>query len=221
MKRILAGALLLLVLLTACTKPAPTPTTTPSQTPIPAPSQSAEPEPSSTTDPAPTQTTEQPGKLAALAVENLDLQAEAGIDLPLVYESDNLIIFWGAFGIFGYDLEKEEITFSVDFKKLYGEDAEPYVQGSVMTSVEATEDGTKLAVHYGNPNQPDVGKEPCYIDLANGTWTFSAEAPAGDTYISFDSETRLGDLIPGGTIGGTTYMRGEKTWKIFQSDKLS
>ena len=192
MKRILAGALLLLMLLSACAKPDPI--TTPSPTQTPAPSQSAEPTPTPTPAPSPSeepepspsftpaQVIEPSEKLAELAVENLDLQADAGIGLPIVYESDRYLIFWGIFGIFGYDLEEETIIFSVDFKKLYGEDAYPFVQGSVMTAVEATADGTKLAVHYGNPDQPDVGLEPCYIDLVNGTWTFSS-APTDDVYL--------------------------------------
>ncbi len=140
----------------------------------------------------------------------------------MVYESDDTIIFWGIFGLFGYNLERDEITFSVDFKKLYGEDAIPYVQGSSgLTVVCATADGTKLVIYYYNQDQPGVGELPCYIDLTADTWEFSAEAPEGVEYIDYDSEEHLGELIPGGTIGWTTYIRGEKTWKIFQPDKTS
>ena len=232
MKRILAGALLLLMLLPACarpdsiTTPGPTQTPTPSQpaepTPTPAPSPSEEPEPSFTVTPTPAPAPlPTSGTLDEISVENLDLQADAGIGLPIVYETDTYIIFWGIFGIFGYDLEEEKITFSVDFKKLYGEDAYPYVQGSIMTGVEATADGTKLAVGYGNPEQPDVGLETCYIDLVNGTWAFSAELPDEDVYLDYSPDDWKGDLIPCGPIEDTIYRRDGKVWMIFQSDKPS
>lgn len=226
-KRLFAASLAVLLLLAGCAQNAPTPSGSdspaPSQsaepTPTPAPSPSEEPDPSPSSTPV--QVIEPSEKLAKLAVENLDLQADAGIGLPIVYESDRYLIFWGIFGIFGYDLEEEKIIFSVDFKKLYGEDAYPSVQGSIMTAVEATADGTKLAVEYGNPDQPDVGLETCYIDLVNGTWTFSTEIPDSDVYFYYAPDDWKGTLIPGTIIWTTTYIRGEKTWKIFQSDKTS
>ena len=223
----LSLALALLLTLAACTQSGPTPTTTPTPTPsqaveptptpTPSPSEEPEPSPSSTPD----EVIEPSEKLAALAVENLDLQADAGIGLPIVYESDRYLIFWGIFGIFGYDLEEEKIIFSVDFKKLYGEDAYPSVQGSIMTAVEATADGTKLAVEYGDPNHPDVGSEICYIDLVNGTWTFSAEIPDRDVYFYCAPDDWKGTLIPCGSVENTIYIRDGKEWKIFQSDKTS
>lgn len=150
------------------------------------------------------------GRLADLAVTDLDLTAEAGVGLPLVYESDSRIIFWGIFGIFGYDLERESITFSVDFRKLYGEDAMPSVQGSSgITGVYADPDGTRLAVYYGH------GFDPCFIDLTAGTWEFSSDAPVGTEYIDYDRREPLGELIPGGRIEGTTYIRGDRQWKPF------
>ena len=230
MKRILAGALLLLMLLPACarpdsiTTPGPTQTPTPSQpaepTPTPVPSPSEEPEPSFTVTPTPAPAPlPTSGTLDEISVENLDLQADAGIGLPIVYESDTYIIFWGIFGIFGYDLEEEKITFAVDFKKLYGEDAYPSVQGSIMTWVEATADGTKLAIYYGDSLHPELGGLPCYIDLTAGTWEFSAEAPEGVEYQYFSWDDRKGDLIPGRVVTDTIYRRDGKEWMIFQSDK--
>lgn len=230
-KRLFAASLAVLLLLAGCAQNAPTPSGSdspaPSQsaepTPTPAPSPSEEPEPSPTVTPTPAPVPlPTSGTLDEISVENLDPEAEAGVGLPLVYESNDTIIFWGIFGLFGYDLKQGKITFSVDFKKLYNNaETKPSVQGSFITIVRASTDGTKLAIYYGDPLYPELGELPCYINLTAGTWEFSAEAPAGDTYISFDSETRLGDLIPGGTIWTTTYIRGEKTWKIFQSDKTS
>lgn len=226
-KRLFAASLAVLLLLAGCAQNAPTPSGSdspapsqsaePTPTPAPSPSEEPEPSPSSTSD----EVIEPSEKLAALAVENLDLQADAGIGLPIVYESDRYLIFWGVFGIFGYDLEEEKIIFSVDFKKLYGEDAYPSVQGSIMTAVEATADGTKLAVEYGDPNQPDIGSEICYIDLVNGTWTFSAEIPDRDVYFYYAPDDWKGTLIPCGPVENTIYIRDGKEWMIFQSDKTS
>ena len=163
----------------------------------------------------------QSGKLSDIAVDldALDLHGEAGIALPLVYESDDYIIFWGIFGLFGYDLKADEITFSVDFKKLYNDrDTQPSVQGSIMTSVEASADGTKLVIHYGDPGHPGLGTQPCHIDVTAGTWRFGEKAPAGVEYIYHSWDDRVGELIPGREVCDTDYFRDGKKWVPFKLD---
>ena len=230
-KRLFAASLAVLLLLAGCAQNAPTPSGSdspaPSQsaepTPTPAPSPSEEPEPSPTVTPTPAPVPlPTSGTLDEISAENLDPEAEAGIGLPLVYESNDTIIFWGIFGLFGYDLKQGKITFSVDFKKLYNNaETKPSVQGSFMTIVRASTDGTKLAIYYGDPLRPELGELPCYINLTAGTWEFSAEAPEGVEYQYFSWDDRKGDLIPGRVVKDTIYIRDGKEWMIFQSDKTS
>lgn len=161
------------------------------------------------------------GLLADVAVDldALDLHGEAGIALPLVYESDDSIIFWGIFGLFGYDLKADEITFSVDFKKLYNDpDTQPSVQGSIITMVKASADGTKLVIHYGDPDRLELGEQPCHIDVTAGTWRFGEKAPAGVEYIYHSWDDRVGELIPGIEVCDTRYILDGKTWIPFKLD---
>jgi hypothetical protein len=51
--------------------------------------------------------------LSELGFDSIDLNANPGVGMPLVYESENFIIFYGDFGLFGYDLEKRQITFAI------------------------------------------------------------------------------------------------------------
>ena len=53
--------------------------------------------------------------LSELAFDKLDLNANPGVGVVVAFESEDFIIFYGDFGLFGYDLKNREITFGIDF----------------------------------------------------------------------------------------------------------
>lgn len=92
----------------------------------------------------------QNSSLSELSFDELDLNAHPGIGFRVVYESDQFIIFWGAPGLFGYDLVNQDVTFDVDFMKAYGERG--LIQGSHSTYVEVSSDTTRTI--YVNDLRP-------------------------------------------------------------------
>ena len=43
--------------------------------------------------------------------EPLDLETSSGVGVEIAFESEDMLIFYGDFGLFGYDLKANEIKF--------------------------------------------------------------------------------------------------------------
>ena len=54
---------------------------------------------------------EYPKKMSDLAFDNLNLDSHPGVGFELIFESDELIIFYGDFGLFGYNLKEQKMIF--------------------------------------------------------------------------------------------------------------
>ena len=90
--------------------------------------------------------------LSEIAVgEPLYLETSSGVGVEIAYESADMLIFYGDFGLFGYDLKSNELKFSVDFVKAVG--IEGSVQGSYGTVVDVSEDGNTIIISEYNADK--------------------------------------------------------------------
>ena len=56
--------------------------------------------------------------LSEIALEEpLDPETSSGVGAEIAFESEDMLIFYGSFGLFGYDLKANELKFSIDFMK--------------------------------------------------------------------------------------------------------
>lgn len=155
----------------------------------------------------------QTSPLSEISFDELDLNAHPGIGFHVVYESDQFIIFWGAPGLFGYDLVNQEVTFDVDFMKAYG--IRGVIQGSVGTYVEASPDGQSITIRFDPRlfDSLDAAHEAYYIDVPTLTYRRGAYKPMKHI---FGEENAVGYVMPGAKMSDTVYIRGEKVWTIFE-----
>lgn len=148
--------------------------------------------------------------LSALAFDALDVTAPAGVGFELVYESEAFIVFYGDMGLFCYDLEAQKMDFTVDFVKVFGK--EGLVQGEYGTAVEVSADGNTIIITYTDPDATEIVYDACYIDVPAQVYNMDAYQPLEQVY---DRESSSGMVIPGGSIGSSTYHNGENKWSLF------
>jgi beta-lactamase regulating signal transducer with metallopeptidase domain len=147
--------------------------------------------------------------LSDISIQKLDLSADTGVGIDLAYESDDFIVFYGSIGLFGYDLSKKEITFSVDFMKAVG--VEGSIQGSRGTSVEVSSDGKKIVISDYDAEK-NMRYKTCYIDLSAQTYTHADYLPLQDV---FDRDTAKGYVYPGVKTEQVKYILGDTEWSVF------
>lgn len=148
--------------------------------------------------------------LSEIAFDDLDLSENPGVGLELVFESDDLIMFYGDFGLFGYNLKSREITFAIDFVKTFGRKGS--VQGQYVTGVEASSDGREIVFVDTDPDHPDDVKEAYFVDVPTLTYTCGAYRPIENAFLR---ENAVGYARPGGSIITTVYIRGDQQWHLF------
>ena len=150
-------------------------------------------------------------KLSEIAVgEPLNLETSSGVGVEIAYESDDMLIFYGEFGLFGYDLKANELMFSVDFAKAVG--IEGSVQGSYGTAVDVSEDGNTIIISEYNVETETRGKT-CYIDIPSMTYEY-AEYKLLEN--AFQKENVNGTIYPGVEISQIKYMLDGKEWNLFK-----
>ncbi len=167
------------------------------------------------------------GDLDAVLINAIDLDAEAGVDMGLIYEYENTIIFCGAPGIFGYDLQEERLTFAIDVKKLMG--VEVAMQGTARgVVVQASADGRYLQLwdmSYGTFGM-DIINKSAIIDLQEWTYALDTTYQILNGFVGRSDEfwshgvdgnrIRLGYVMPGSTLENTCYIRGQQKWYCFR-----
>ena len=149
--------------------------------------------------------------LSALAFDALNVAAPAGVGFELVYESEAFIVFYGNIGLFCYDLQAQKMDFTVDFVKVFGKKG--LVQGEYGTGVEVSADGSTIIITYTDPDAPETVYDACYIDVPAQVYKMDAYQALEQVY---DRNNCSGMVIPGGSIGGTTYHNGENKWPVFE-----
>ena len=149
--------------------------------------------------------------ISEIAVEEpLDLEASSGIGVEIAFESGDILIFYGDFGLFGYDLKANELTFSVDFVKAVG--IEGSVQGSYGTAVDVSEDGNTVVISEYTVETETRGKT-CYIDIPSLTYEHGEYQPLENP---FNKENIKGSVYPGVKISQIKYILGENEWSLFE-----
>ena len=150
-------------------------------------------------------------KLSEIAVgEPLNLETSSGVGVEIAYESDDMLIFYGDFGLFGYDLKANELKFSVDFVKAVG--IEGSVQGSYGTAVDVSEDGKTIIISEYNVETETRGKT-CYIDIPSMTYEHAEYQPLEN---AFQKENVNGSIYSGVKISQIKYMLDGKEWSLFE-----
>lgn len=149
--------------------------------------------------------------LSEIEVEEIDLSADTGVGVDLVYESDDFIVFYGSIGLFGYDLEKENISFSVDFMKAIGIDGS--VQGSRGAYVEVSTDGKTLIISDYDVEQ-DQHYKTCYIDIPTQTYAIKEYEPLADAFVR---DSIKGYIYPGVKTEQVKYILDSCEWLVFEN----
>ncbi|MBQ2733326.1 MAG: hypothetical protein IJF74_04135 [Clostridia bacterium] len=147
--------------------------------------------------------------LSEIAIKTIDLSAETGVGVDLAYESEDLIIFYGNIGLFGYDLNKKEILFAVDLMKAVG--VEGSIQGSRGTSVEVSVDGKTIVVSDYDA-EDEIRRKTCYIDVSELTYSIAEYEPLSDV---FERDTAKGYIYPGVRLEQVKYIADGNEWVIF------
>ena len=132
-----------------------------------------------------------------------------GIGVICDYADSERLIFHGYFGLFVYDLELGEVTFSADLEKAVGT---TIIQGSEGAAVRVSADGNTIQLYF----RPERG-EPImsyFIDANTGNFEYDYYTPLEDYFTptdEMDSRFSFGDLIE------LTYTDGSTTWLIFEN----
>ena len=129
----------------------------------------------------------------------------------MAYESDGFIVFYGDFGLFGYDLYTKEMVFDVDFEKAYGKKRQ--IQGDYGTHVEMNNSGKNIVLTYTDPDNPDVATEAYYFDMSSLTYHRGDYHSLGDI---FQPDNSIGYVMAGGSIKTSKYVREEEEWEVFE-----
>ncbi len=149
--------------------------------------------------------------LSEIAVEEpLDLEMSSGVGVEIAFESEDILIFYGDFGLFGYDLKANELEFSVDFVKAVG--IEGSVQGSYGAAVDVSEDGNTIILSEYNVKTEKRGKT-CYIDIPSMTYQHGEYEPLQKP---FNKENIRGYVYPGVKISQIKYVLDDKEWNLFE-----
>ncbi len=148
--------------------------------------------------------------ISEIAVDNLDLEVTPGIGIIICYESDENIIFYGYFGLFGYDLGTKQITFSVDFVKSNGQVGS--VQGSHGIAVDVSSDGQTIML-YDYDVETETRGETCYIDIPTLTYSIQEYQPMENI---FSQDIVIGEIAATTEIGALQYVRGDTAWSLFE-----
>ena len=149
--------------------------------------------------------------LSEIALEEpLDPETSSGVGAEIAFESEDMLIFYGSFGLFGYDLKANELKFSVDFLKAVG--IEGSVQGSNGTAVDVSEDGNTIIVSEYKVETDTRGKT-CYIDIPSLTYRYDEYKPLEKP---FNQENIKGYIYPGVKISQIKYVLDDKEWSLFE-----
>ena len=134
---------------------------------------------------------------------------EVGVGVELIYESDDRIIFYGEFGLFGYDLNAKDFLFSIDFLKAVGEQGA--VQGSHGAVASASKDGKTIILYEYDITDGVIG-EACYVDVPTLTYATGEYRPLEDP---FQNDAANGYIMSAIELETVRYILDNKVWHLW------
>lgn len=145
----------------------------------------------------------------------IDTDTRVGIGVGTDYADENIVVFHGYFGLFVYDLNRSEITFSMDLGAATGT---TNMQGSYAVSVfvEAKTETPEIMVTYYDMQR--VGESPLsyYIDAATGEIRYSPTVYPENGFVSAGTQAHNVEMVTD-NVKDLTYSDGTKTWKLFEN----
>ena len=151
----------------------------------------------------------------------LSSDTSRGVGVLLNYADETRIVFQGEFGLFGYDLEKREVTFAFNLMHYLGTaNFQGAEDGAV---VRVSSDGSTVLV-YRVDDIDDIQKDAFLVDFATGAVQEVVYAPLENSVSALDFEDgSLGQLIregENGAVGTVSDLRFERdgaSWLIFEN----
>ncbi|MGL5677865.1 MAG: hypothetical protein ACRDDX_15815 [Cellulosilyticaceae bacterium] len=146
-----------------------------------------------------------------------------GVTMPeLDYASEDRVIFHGYFGLFIYDLQREEIVQSLDLESIGCQ----WAQGSNYCEIEVSEDGNVITLHpmeseemYRYTVDTQILEKLPHTPMETPFQVVLNEQPNGAVsfgVVAFE-DGEIGYLeAQGDTLDGLYYKRGEKQYKLFK-----
>lgn len=153
-------------------------------------------------------------------VRNLQADTPVGTGTYLNYVDEKFLVFQAEFGLFGFDLEKNEVRFSFDLQKAIGT---TNFQGTEdVAVVHVSSDGTQIEVY--SSADPDTAY---YIQTSDGSYEKTKRQKFEYVFGAGPDNPNWGDLFSEndvgavGTVTDVQFTRGGKTWRIFENYDFS
>lgn len=144
-----------------------------------------------------------------------------GVGVLLNYADETRIVFQGEFGLFGYDLERREVTFAFDLMHHLGTANFQGAEDSAVVRVSS--DGSTIQV-YRVDGLDNIRENAFLVDFTTGEVEEMVYAPLENSVSALDFEdSSHGRLISegeNGAVGTVTDLRFERngeSWLIFEN----
>ncbi|MEG0502442.1 MAG: hypothetical protein RR525_09500, partial [Cellulosilyticaceae bacterium] len=146
-----------------------------------------------------------------LPIPILTKDMSTGVGILSDYESDDIIIFHGYFGVFVYDLKSKKMILAIDLEKTLGTNQ---MQGSPYVNVVVNQDGSEMILYLDDTSE-EIEQMAYYINTLDGSYSYKK-------YESFDKSAEYGDSqkYSGDTIESISYTSGAHTYNIFEGWKF-
>lgn len=141
-----------------------------------------------------------------------------GVGVMLDYADKNIAVFHGYFGVFVYDIQRQQIVLALDLMSTVGS---TNIQGSEGASVAVSKDGKTLMLWKYTESGSE--EKAMYVNTADGSYRFGEFKEMTDAfYGDYDSVTLSdGTVIKLGetdyTLSGLTLTVGSKTYSLFEN----
>ena len=159
--------------------------------------------------------TEKDNQPNVLEVSDLQPDTNVGVGTYLNYVDEKLLVFQAEFGLFGFDLEKNEVRFSFDLQKAIGT---TNFQGTEdVAIVNVSSDGTQIEVY--SSAKPDTAY---YIRTSDGSYEKTNRQKFEDVFDAESDNNVWGDLFSENSSGAVgTVIKSGKFSRITTLLKLS
>jgi len=160
--------------------------------------------------------------IGEISFDYFDLSACPGVGPVLIFEDEYFIIFFDEIGLFGYDLNENELVFAIDFMKAIGRPGR--VQGSHGTVATVSYDGKIITFMDTGADNPLDDVYFYIIDITSLTFTRTLMQVDNainfrpiDNLTTFSLDNAIGFVQTSNEMRHTRYRRKDVIWYIFNS----